>query len=61
LNPNLNGFIIKRDENKQKQMLPGLLDKANIVYDLIPYVVDESDLSATHVAEQLHESVELVF
>lgn len=38
-----------------------LLDKAKIAYDLIPYEVDESDLSATHVAEQLKEPVEQVF
>lgn len=38
-----------------------LLDKAKIIYDLIPYEVDESDLSATHVAEQLNEPVEQVF
>lgn len=38
-----------------------LLDKAKIAYDLIPYEVDESDLSATHVAEQLSEPVEQVF
>lgn len=38
-----------------------LLDKAKIAYDLIPYEVDESDLSATHVADQLNEPVEQVF
>ena len=38
-----------------------LLDKEKIEYKLIPYEVDESDLSATHVAEQLHEPVEQVF
>ncbi len=38
-----------------------LLDKADIPYDLIPYEVDESDLSAVHVAEQLREDVEQVF
>ena len=38
-----------------------LLDKAKIAYDLIPYEVDESDLSATHVADQLNESVEQLF
>lgn len=38
-----------------------LLDKAKIAYELIPYEVDESDLSATHVAEMLHENVEQVF
>ena len=38
-----------------------LLDKAKIAYDLIPYEVDESDLSAIHVAEQLGEDVNQVF
>lgn len=38
-----------------------LLVKEKIEYKLIPYEVDESDLSAIHVAEQLHEPVEQVF
>jgi len=38
-----------------------LLDKAKIAYELIPYEVDESDLSATHVADQLGENVKQVF
>ena len=38
-----------------------LLDKEGINYNLIPYEVDESDLSAIHVAEQLNQSVEQVF
>ena len=38
-----------------------LLDRAGIGYELIPYEVDESDLAATHVAEQLGEPVERVF
>lgn len=38
-----------------------LLDKEKIEYKLIPYQVDESDLSAIHVAEQLQEPVEQVF
>lgn len=38
-----------------------LLDKAKIVYELIPYQVDESDLAAIHVAEQLGENIEQVF
>lgn len=38
-----------------------LLDKAKIVYQLVPYEVDENDLSATHVAEQLGKNVEQVF
>ena len=38
-----------------------LLDKAKIAYELIPYEVDESDLSATHVADMLGENVDQVF
>ncbi|NDV78226.1 Cys-tRNA(Pro) deacylase [Dysgonomonas sp. 511] len=38
-----------------------ILDKHKIGYQLIPYQVDESDLSAIHVARQLNEPVEQVF
>ena len=38
-----------------------LLDKAKIPYELIPYEVDEHDLAAAHVAEQLHENIQQVF
>ncbi len=38
-----------------------LLDQAKIEYNLIPYQVDESNLAATHVAEQLGEDVAQVF
>ena len=38
-----------------------LLDKAKVAYELIPYEVDESDLSAVHVAAQLGEDVDRVF
>lgn len=38
-----------------------LLDKQKIKYELVPYVVDEEDLSATHIAEQLNEDIEQVF
>lgn len=38
-----------------------LLDKAKINYELIPYEVDESDLSAIHVAKQLNEPIEQLF
>lgn len=38
-----------------------LLDKARINYELIPYEVDENDLSAIHVAAQLGESINQVF
>lgn len=38
-----------------------LLDKAKITYELIPYEVDENDLSAVHVASSLGENIEQVF
>ena len=38
-----------------------LLDKAKIAYELIPYELDENDLSAIHVADSLGENIEQVF
>lgn len=38
-----------------------LLDKAAIAYELVPYEVDEINLAATHVAEQLGEDISQVF
>lgn len=38
-----------------------LLDSKKIKYDLIPYEVSEEDLSATHVASQLGEPIDMVF
>ena len=38
-----------------------LLDKAKVAYELVPYEVDENDLSAVHVAEALGEDIEQVF
>lgn len=38
-----------------------LLDKAGISYELIPYEVDELDLSAVHVAAVLGENIDQVF
>jgi len=38
-----------------------LLEKANIAFSLIPYQVDENNLAATHVAEQLGEDIDRVF
>lgn len=45
----------------QKTNVARLLDKAKLPYTLVPYEVDESDLSAVHVAEQLGEDVQSVF
>jgi len=38
-----------------------LLERAGINYDLIPYEVDENNLAADHVAEQLGEDIHCVF
>lgn len=38
-----------------------ILDRHHIPYDLIPYPVDENDLSARHIADQLHEDIRQVF
>ena len=46
---------------QQKTNAARLLDKAKVAYELIPYEVDESDLSAVHVAEQLGEALDRVF
>lgn len=38
-----------------------LLDRAKIHYELVPYVVDENDLAAKHIADQLGEDLHQVF
>ena len=38
-----------------------LLDRAKIKYELVPYTVDEDNLAATHVAEELGEDIATVF
>jgi Cys-tRNA(Pro)/Cys-tRNA(Cys) deacylase len=38
-----------------------LVEAAGIPFELVPYEVDESNLSADHVAEQLGEPIERVF
>jgi Cys-tRNA(Pro)/Cys-tRNA(Cys) deacylase len=45
----------------QKTNAARLLDSQQIKYELIPYEVDENDLSAVHVAQLLNEPVEQVF
>lgn len=47
--------------NIQKTNAARLLDAAGIVYGLVPYEVDEENLAAEHVAEQLGEDIEQVF
>ena len=38
-----------------------ILDQKKVAYELIPYVVDESDLGAQHIADQLGEDIHQVF
>ncbi len=38
-----------------------LLDRAKIAYTLVPYTVDENNLAADHVAEELGEDINRVF
>ena len=38
-----------------------LLDKAHVAYELIPYEVDENNLAADHVADELGEDIRQVF
>lgn len=45
----------------QKTNAARLLDKAKTPYQLIPYEVNENDLSATHLAEQLGQDVNRIF
>ena len=45
----------------QKTNAARLLDKAKILYELVSYEVDENDLAAAHVAEQLNEDISQVF
>ena len=46
---------------KEKTNAARLLDAAGIKYELVPYEVDEENLAADHVAEQLGENIEQVF
>lgn len=45
----------------QKTNVARLLDQSNIPYELIAYKVDENDLAANHVAQQLGEDIATVF
>ena len=45
----------------QKTNAARILDRAGISYDLVPYEVDEKNLAADHVADQLGEPIEQVY
>jgi Cys-tRNA(Pro)/Cys-tRNA(Cys) deacylase len=46
---------------KRKTNAARLLDKAGIAYETVSYAVDEEDLSACHLAEQLRQDVNRIF
>ncbi|MDD7437813.1 MAG: Cys-tRNA(Pro) deacylase [Bacteroidales bacterium] len=48
-------------KKSNKTNVARLMDTAKIEYELVPYQVDEEDLSAIHVAAQLGEDVAQVF
>jgi Cys-tRNA(Pro)/Cys-tRNA(Cys) deacylase len=49
------------DKNTKKTNAARLLDQLKIDYELIPYEVDENDLGATHIAQQLGQPIERLF
>ena len=53
--------VYAHSTRKAKRNSARLLDKAKIAYELIPYEVDENDLSAVHVAASLGEDINCVF
>lgn len=53
--------IIIMAKKIEKTNAARLLDRAMIAYDLVPYTVDEDNLAATHVAEELGEDIATVF
>ncbi len=51
-----------KDHNKPaKTNVARLLDRPKIQYELVPYTVDENNLAATHIAEELNEDIRQVF
>ena len=48
-------------EKIKKTNAARILDQLKIPYEIIPYEVDENDLGATHIAQQLRQPIELLF
>ncbi|MCR5192142.1 MAG: Cys-tRNA(Pro) deacylase [Bacteroidales bacterium] len=48
-------------EKTKKTNAARLLDQLKIPYELVPYEVDENDLGAAHIAEQLGQPIERLF
>ena len=57
----LNGYRTMAKEKINKTNACRLLDQKKIQYELIPYEVDENDLGAQHIADQLGEDIDQVF
>lgn len=53
--------VMSKFQKIQKTNAARLLDQAGINYDLVAYQVDESNLAATHIADQLGEDIKRVF
>jgi Cys-tRNA(Pro)/Cys-tRNA(Cys) deacylase len=52
---------MKKTDKINKTNVARLLDRDKVSYELIPYEVDEDDLSALHIAKDLGENIEQVF
>ena len=50
-----------KSEKINKTNVARVLDSKKIPYSLIPYTVDENNLAAQHIAEELCENIEQVF
>lgn len=50
-----------RPNTKQNTNVGRMLEEAGIEFELVPYEVDEENLAADHVADQLGEDIEQVF
>lgn len=54
-------LTMAKTSHLQKTNAARMLDRQKVAYRLVPYEVDENDLAATHVAEQLGEDIRQVF
>ena len=52
---------MSKNKDIKKTNVARLLDRDKVDYGLVEYNVDESDLGAQHVAEQLGEDVKQVY
>ena len=52
---------MSKGKDINKTNVARLLDRDKIKYELVEYVVDENNLGAMHIAEQLNENIKQVF